>query len=62
MITTIEQKASDVSKATKLGWTYKTELEDGIRLAYEDFLNILWELSDNQELENLRILFPHVNI
>ncbi len=39
MITTIEQKASDVSKATKLGWTYKTELEDGIRLAYEDFLN-----------------------
>ena len=29
----------DVSKATKLGWTYKTELEDGIRLSYEDFLN-----------------------
>ena len=29
----------DVSKATNLGWTYKTELEDGIRLAYEDFLN-----------------------
>lgn len=29
----------DVSKATKLGWTYKTELEDGIRLAYEDFLH-----------------------
>ncbi len=27
------------SKATKLGWTYKTELADGIRLAYEDFLN-----------------------
>ena len=23
---------------TKLGWTYKTELEDGIRLAYKDFL------------------------
>ena len=22
-----------------LGWTYKTELEDGIRLSYEDFLN-----------------------
>ena len=21
------------------GWTYKTELEEGIRLAYEDFLN-----------------------
>ena len=28
------------SKATRLGWTYKTELEDGIRLAYEDFLNL----------------------
>ena len=27
----------DVSKAEKLGWTYKTELEDGIRLSYEDF-------------------------
>jgi len=22
-----------------MGWQYKTELEDGIRLAYEDFLN-----------------------
>ena len=28
----------DVSKATKLGWTYKTELEDGISLSYKDFL------------------------
>ncbi len=28
----------DVSKATALGWTYKTELEEGIRLTYEDFL------------------------
>ena len=27
------------SKATKLGWTYKTELEEGIRLSYQDFLN-----------------------
>lgn len=27
------------SLRTALGWTYKTELEDGIRLAYEDFLN-----------------------
>ena len=33
------RKLLDVSKATKLGWTYKTELQDGIRLAYEDFLN-----------------------
>ena len=31
-------KLLDVSKATSLGWTYKTELEDGIRMAYEDFL------------------------
>ena len=33
------RKLLDVSKAKKLGWTYKTDLEDGIRLAYEDFLN-----------------------
>ena len=33
------RKLLDVSKATALGWTYKTELEDGIKLAYEDFLN-----------------------
>ena len=33
------RKLLDVSKATALGWTYKTELEDGIRLAYNDFLN-----------------------
>ena len=32
------RKLLDVSKAKQLGWTYKTELEDGIRLAYEDFL------------------------
>ncbi len=32
------RKLLDVSKATGLGWTYKTELEDGIRLAYDDFL------------------------
>lgn len=32
------RKLLDVSKATSLGWTYKTELPDGIRLAYEDFL------------------------
>lgn len=33
------RKLLDVSKATNLGWTYKTELEDGIRFSYEDFLN-----------------------
>jgi GDP-L-fucose synthase len=32
------RKLLDVSKATALGWTYKTELEEGIWLAYEDFL------------------------
>ena len=34
------RKLLDVSKATRLGWTYKTELEDGIRLAYNDFLKL----------------------
>ncbi len=33
------RKLLDVSKATGLGWTYKTELPEGIRLAYEDFLS-----------------------
>ena len=33
------RKLLDVSKAAQLGWAYKTELEDGIRLAYEDFLH-----------------------
>ena len=32
------RKLLDVSKAAALGWTYHTELPDGIRLAYEDFL------------------------
>ena len=32
------RKLLDVSKAEKLGWHYKTELEEGIRLSYEDFL------------------------
>ena len=32
------RKLLDVSKATALGWTYTTELEEGIRLAYADFL------------------------
>ena len=33
------RKLLDVSKAKKLGWRYRTELKDGIRLAYQDFLN-----------------------
>ena len=33
------RKLLDVSKAKALGWTYKTELEAGIKLAYDDFLN-----------------------
>ena len=33
------RKLLDVSKAAGLGWKYKTELEDGIRLAYDDFLH-----------------------
>ncbi len=33
------RKLLDVSKAEKLGWKYKTELKEGIQLAYNDFLN-----------------------
>jgi len=33
------RKLLDVSKAAGLGWTYKTELEEGIRLSYYDYLN-----------------------
>lgn len=32
------RKLLDVSKAKNLGWRYRTKLEDGIRLAYLDFL------------------------
>lgn len=32
------RKLLDVSKVEKLGWRYKTELEEGIKLAYKDFL------------------------
>ncbi len=32
------RKLLNVSKLESLGWHYKTELEDGIRLAYKDFL------------------------
>lgn len=34
------RKLMDVSKLHKLGWTHKVELAQGIKLAYEDFLNI----------------------
>lgn len=33
------RKLLDVSKAERLGWKYRTELEEGIRLSYEDFLH-----------------------
>lgn len=33
------RKLLNVSKLETLGWTYKTELRDGIRLAYKDFLS-----------------------
>lgn len=33
------RKLLDVSKSAAMGWKYKTELEDGIKAAYEDFLN-----------------------
>lgn len=32
------RKLLDVSKINSLGWKYKTELEDGLKIAYEDFL------------------------
>ncbi len=33
------RKLIDASIVTRLGWRYKTELSDGLRLAYEDFLS-----------------------
>lgn len=33
------RKLLNVEKLTRLGWTYRTELKDGIALAYEDFLH-----------------------
>ena len=32
------RKLLDVSKLEKLGWKYRVDLEEGIRLTYEDFL------------------------
>ena len=33
------RKLLDVTKLNKLGWSYRTELQDGVRLAYNDFLH-----------------------
>lgn len=33
------RKLLDVSKSAAMGWRYRTELEDGIKAAYEDFQN-----------------------
>jgi len=33
------RKLMDVSKLTKYGWTYKTDLKMGLKLAYADFIN-----------------------
>ena len=33
------RKLLDVSKLENLGWHYRTELEEGLRFTYEDFLN-----------------------
>ena len=33
------RKLLDVSKLERLGWHYRTELDEGIRLTYDDFLN-----------------------
>lgn len=35
------RKLLDVSRATDLGWSYKTSLRDGIKLAYNEFLKTL---------------------
>ncbi|MBQ7556515.1 MAG: GDP-L-fucose synthase [Lachnospiraceae bacterium] len=32
------RKLLDVSKAEALGWKYKTELKDGLKISYEDFM------------------------
>lgn len=33
------RKLLDVSKLNNLGWTYKTEIEEGLKKSYHDFLN-----------------------
>ena len=34
-----QRKLLDISKSKQLGWKYTTEIEDGIKLSYKDFLN-----------------------
>lgn len=50
------RKLLDVSKMERLGWKYHTELKDGLRTAYQDFLarpaRRGWELSEDVYLEN----------
>lgn len=45
------RKLLDVSKAASLGWKYKTELEDGIRLAYQDFVERYPQIIKNETAE-----------
>ena len=33
------RKLLDISKSKQLGWKYTTEIEDGIKLSYKDFLS-----------------------
>jgi GDP-L-fucose synthase len=44
----VSKRVSDVSKINAIGWKYQTELQEGIRATYKDFLakvenaNICW--------------------
>ncbi len=50
------RKLLDVSKATALGWSARTELRDGVRMAYEDFLtNTMRAERSDKDLEGSRI-------
>ncbi len=42
------RKLMDVTKMKQLGWSYSTELEEGIRLAYNDFLSLQNDINDSQ--------------